>query len=124
MFIKNTIASYVTQIDSDSDYIMWFKLDKSAFNTDEDIYFGSVYIPPAESRFNNYDEIALFDVEITRMSICHKYIHLMGDFNSRTHNTADFIDSDDFFSKYFAYDDQLIDFCNIAKFSISFSFLE
>ena len=115
VFIKNSIASYVTQIDSDSDYIMWFKLDKSAFNTDDDIYFGSVYIPPAESRFNNYDEIALFDVEITRMSISHKYIHLMGDFNSRTHNTADFIDSDDFFSKYFAYDDQLIDFCNIPN---------
>ncbi|MEW8548549.1 MAG: reverse transcriptase family protein, partial [Candidatus Thiodiazotropha sp.] len=115
VFVKNSIAPFVTQIDSDSDYIMWFKLDKSAFNTDEDIYFGSVYVPPTESRFNNCDELALFDVEITRMSICHKYIYLMGDFNSRTHNTSDFMDSDDFFSKYFEFDDQLVDFCNISN---------
>ncbi|MCU7800877.1 MAG: reverse transcriptase family protein [gamma proteobacterium symbiont of Lucinoma myriamae] len=114
VFVKSTIASYVTQIDSDSDFVMWFKLDKSAFNTDEDIYFGSVYVPPSVSRFNNPDEIAMFEVEISRMCICHKYVHLMGDFNARTYNKTDFVDADDFFSKHFEYDDELLEICNIS----------
>ena len=39
---------------------MWFKLERSLFKTDEDIYFGAVYVPPADSRFKNADETDIF----------------------------------------------------------------
>ena len=41
------------------------------------------------------------------MSILHKYIFLLGDFNARTQADQEFIDADDFFSEHFGYDDTL-----------------
>ena len=64
--------------------IMWFRLSKTFLQTDEDLFSGIVYLSPNESRFHNSDELDLFEVEITNMSVLHKYIFLMGDFNART----------------------------------------
>ena len=38
------------------DYIMWLKINKVAFKTNEDIYIGVVYVPSSDSRFNTIDE--------------------------------------------------------------------
>ena len=49
------------------------------------------------------------------MSILHKYIFLVGDFNARTQTQQEFIDADDFFSDHFGYDDTLNQFYNISS---------
>ena len=92
-----------------------------SFQNDDDLYLGAVYVPPHDSRFNTADEMSLFEVEITNMAIAHKYSLLMGGFNARTHNKSDFIDADDFFSKYFEYD-SLLEVCNTSNISDKYGF--
>ena len=108
-FVHKSLSHKISQIDSDSDYIMWLKLDKTLFATTEDIILGVVYVPPHDSRFHTTDEISLFDVEITTMCINHKYVVLNGDFNARTFNKPDFIDADDYFSQIFNFDNSLLE---------------
>ena len=57
---------------------MWFKLERSLFKTDEDIYFGAVYVPPADSRFKTADETDIFEIEIIHACVFNKYLFLMG----------------------------------------------
>ena len=55
VFVKENIFPFVHLIESDSDYILLFKLSKSFQHADEDFIFGVVYLPPSDSRFNNPD---------------------------------------------------------------------
>ena len=68
VFVNDNISQYITIIDSDSDYVMWFKLCRTFFKADDDLIFGVVYLPPTDSRFNNPDELELLETEITTMS--------------------------------------------------------
>ena len=97
IFIKDELFQYISVIQTDSDYILWFKLSKILLKTDEDFIFGAVYLPPSDSRFNTQYKLDLFEVEISNMSILHKYVFLTGDFNARTQTLDDFMDADDFF---------------------------
>ena len=97
IFIKDELFQYISVIQTDSDYILWFKLSKILLKTDEDFIFGAVYLPPSDSRFNTQYKLDLFEVEISNMSILHKYVFLTGDFNARTQTFDDFMDADDFF---------------------------
>ena len=99
--MKNTLSNKVSVIDTDSDYVLWVKIDKSAFHLNEDLYCGIVYVPPSDSRFYTNDESARFEAEITSMCIEHKYVLLNGDFNARSKNCADYVDADDFLTQFF-----------------------
>ena len=90
VFVKQSLPSYVSFVDSDSDYVLWLSISKKAYKSDEDIYAGAIYIPPNDSRFYNSDEIEQFNVEITNMYVSNKYVLLMGVFNARPHNKQDF----------------------------------
>lgn len=114
VFIKQTISSYVSIVESDSDYVMWFKISKTLFKTDEDILFGAVYVPPSDSRFNNADEIDMFEIEVINTCILYKYVFLLGDFNARTYTSPDYIDADDFFMEHFDFDNVINDFFNVS----------
>ena len=106
MFIKDDMYPHVIVIESDSDYIFWFKISGVfVFNTDEDFVFGAIYEPPSESRFNNQDELDIFEVEICNTCILYKYVCLLGDFKARIHIKDDFLDVDDFFNDHFGFDD-------------------
>ena len=96
VFLKSDIAPYVTYIDSDSDFILWFKLSKQILKTDQDVVIGAVYVPPSVSRFCTEDELDMFEVEICNMCIQYKYVLLTGDFNARTWIKDDFTTADDF----------------------------
>ena len=121
-FVKDSIAHHISVIDSESDYILWIKLSKSFCNTEDDLIFGIVYLPPTDSRFNNPEELDLFEIEITSMSISHKYIFLLGDFNARTQSEKEFLDGDDFFADHFGYDDTLNQFYNISSLLTQYNF--
>ena len=77
MFIKDDIYPHVTVIESDSDYILWFKISKPFLKkTDEDFVqvFGAIYVPPSESRFNAQDGVDIFEVEICNTCILYNYV--------------------------------------------------
>ncbi|MEW8546069.1 MAG: endonuclease/exonuclease/phosphatase family protein [Candidatus Thiodiazotropha sp.] len=122
VFVKASISPYVTIIESDSDYILWFKISKKFLRTDEDIVCGAIYVPPSDSKYNTPDELDMFEVEITNMCILQKYVFLMGDFNSRTHNKEDFTDVDTFFANHFDFDDIVYQFYNSSLFLDKFGF--
>ena len=84
LFVKDFISTHISSVESDSDYIMWFRLSKTFLQTDEDLVFGIVYLPPNESKFNNSDELDLFEVEITNISVLHKFIFLMDKLKKNT----------------------------------------
>lgn len=89
---------YVTIVNTDSKYIFWFKMNKSLFSIEEDVYFGAVYIhvPSEGSKYSSPD--CFFEIEDELIKICKecKYVCLMGDFNSRVGRLNDFIKVDDF----------------------------
>ena len=114
VFVKSDIYPYVTVIESDSDYILWFRLDKSFFNSNEDLVFGAVYLPPTDSRFHTQDEMDNFELEISSMSVLHKYLFLFGDFNAKTERKEEFLDVDNFFERFFEFDDTLTQFYNVS----------
>ena len=109
VFVKQSLSSLVSFVESDSDYVLWLSISKKAYNTDEDIIVGAIYIPPNDSRFYNPVEMEQFNVETTNMCVSNKYVLLMGDFNARTYNKQDFLDEDEFFRHQFDYDKDMID---------------
>ena len=84
IFIKQSLSSYVSFLESDSDYVLWLRISKEAYQTDQDIFIGAIYIPPNDSRFYTPNEIEQFNVEIINMCVLKKYVLLIGDFNART----------------------------------------
>ncbi|MCG7877394.1 MAG: endonuclease/exonuclease/phosphatase family protein, partial [Candidatus Thiodiazotropha endolucinida] len=101
VFIRKSLASYISIVQSDSDYVFWFRLNKRLTGTREDVIFGVVYIPPSASRFYNADETDLFEIELQSTCINNKYVVLMGDFNARTGTVPDISDADDFLMDHF-----------------------
>ena len=59
VFIKDEIFPYITSVDSDSDYILWFKISKQFLKTDQDAVLGADYVAPPDSRFCTQDELDL-----------------------------------------------------------------
>ena len=115
VFVRNELSEFITQEDSESDYIMWLKINKTAFKTNEDLYIGVVYVPPSDSRFNTIDETNIFNVEVANMCIDNKYVFLMGDFNARVCNKDDFVDADDFLTHHLSLDDTMDGSLNISS---------
>ena len=71
---------------------VWWKLDKSFFNLEKDIYVCSVYIPPSNSTFySSYKGNDPFDELQQQISFYSRKgdIILTGDFNSRKGNLED-----------------------------------
>ena len=77
--MKQNISKYFTNTPNESDYVLWFSINKSLTNTKEDLIFGVVYIPPENSRFLINDELMTLEMEITEMCSKYKYVVLTGD---------------------------------------------
>ena len=110
LFVKAELSKYIETMQSESDYVLWVKLDKTYMQSDQHIVFGIVYVPPTQSRFLNEDEFEIFQNEITDMSCNFDYIYLAGDWNAQTANLADYTTGGDFLSKHFDFDDELSSF--------------
>ena len=115
-------------VPTDSDYIMWLRLDQSLFNIEEDLILGVLYIPPAQSRFLNEDEYFCLETEITSMCSLSSYICLTGDMNARTSELCDFITADQTIVDFMNFDQETLSFfdkseeldkININKYRVS-----
>ena len=65
VFYKNTFESKIKVIPSESDYILWLRIDHAVFDVQEDLILGVLYFPPTQSRFLNEDEFLCLESEIT-----------------------------------------------------------
>ena len=90
--IREHLHNYIHEIDSNSRYVKWFKLDKNAFNEGGDILFGIVYIPPENSSYCVGDPYGELEQEYVRLSASYDFVCLLGDFNARTSASDDYIE--------------------------------
>ena len=106
IFVKNKLNKYVQVLETESEYILWIKLEKNYTKLDQHIIFGIVYVPPTRSRFLNEDEFELFQNEVASMCSKFDYVYISGDINAQTGDLADYTHVDDFLSRHFDFDDQ------------------
>ena len=64
---KDSLSNKLKLLETNSDYILWIQIDKTLFEIDKDMFPGILYVPPAQSRFLNYDEYFNLESEITSM---------------------------------------------------------
>ena len=102
-------------IPTESDYIMWLRLDRSMFSTDEDLILGVLYIPPFQSRFLNEDEYFCLETEIASMCSLSSYVCLTGDMNARTSQLCDFITADKTIADIMKFDQETLEFFNKSE---------
>ena len=100
VFIRNDLCKhFTTTIETDCEYVLWFKMSKSLFNADEDVVFGAVYIPPASSSYNVNDILEEFYFELDENARLYKNLIIMGDLNARIATLPDITETDsDFYS--------------------------
>jgi exonuclease III len=107
LYIKENLKDGVTVVRQHYDSVIWLKLDKVFFHTENDVYICGVYIWPEDSPVYNICDVDLF--EIVQNDIydfeSKGALYLMGDWNSRVGVRDDFIrydrnidlfDSDDY----------------------------
>ena len=115
LFCKQNLAAKLSIIDTQTDYILWARLDKTLFNISEDLILGILYIPPSQSRFLNDDEFYDLETEITSMCSQSSFVCLTGDMNARTATLCDFIMADSFIADLFEFDQDTLRFYNQAE---------
>jgi exonuclease III len=93
IFIKNELCKFISILETDSDFSLWFKCDKILTGYPHDTLYCVVYIPPENS---NYSSLSLFDnLEEDFLSIHNnESVCILGDFNSRTKDLSDLIGID------------------------------
>jgi exonuclease III len=94
VFYKEKLEKGITMCKLYDEGLMWVKLDKSFFKSEQNIYLCVCYIPPESSRFythnKNFDFFELIEDDIIHYNEIGTVI-LTGDFNARTGNSNDFI---------------------------------
>ena len=93
---KESLKENIQPVSTESKFVQWFKVSSKFTKLEQDILFGSVYIPPENTKYSSTDAFREIEEEFLNFSISNKYICLTGDFNSRTSSDLDFITTDDF----------------------------
>ena len=94
MMVKSSIAEYAHQIkDTKCPYVLWIKFDKEAFSIP--CIIGAIYLPCEGSKHKDIDAFDNLANEIVKLKIKYKLpICLVGDFNARTGNLNDTLNTD------------------------------
>ena len=51
--IKNDIFPHVKEVKTNSEYVLWIRIDKVLLNTQQDLIIGSFYVSPGNSPYRN-----------------------------------------------------------------------
>jgi hypothetical protein len=93
IFYKNSLHNNISIVENIFDSIIWIKICTGNFNNV--IYIASCYLPPENSVF--YDKIDVDIFHELENSICNYKndgtVYIAGDFNARTGENNDFIQS-------------------------------
>ena len=95
VFIRKSLKRGIKLRENDSDYLHILECNKSHFNTQENMYIGSCYIPPKDStvwaRQSASHKKAIESISDTIQRLGGSWV-LTGDFNARTGTHADYND--------------------------------
>ena len=98
VLLKPNIRKGVKYIDTNNDYCIWMKFDRTYFGLDKDIFLCACYIPPEGSNIYKQNQAKVNPFNIIEDEIM-KYkqkgnVLLMGDLNARSGVLDDFVDKD------------------------------
>ena len=88
---KNEYNKYISELPMQSNFTLWFKINKKWTGCDEDSIHGIAYIPPENSKYASIDALSEIENEFQSFQKKYKYFCLHGDFNSRTSKEPDVI---------------------------------
>ena len=94
--VRNNLLRGITRVHSSSDDTIWLKLNRKFFSIPKDIYLCAVYLVPEGSSYLNWtnsDPFSLLEFDISKYKDLGQIL-LTGDFNARTANLKDYIDSE------------------------------
>ena len=108
VFVKNHImqSKGVTRLRTNNSNVVWLKFSKEKFGMTNDIFVGTVYLSPANTKNRSVNSTllsVLYD-DIVKISDLGD-VMVLGDFNARTSICPDFVDKENFFD----YDNVLFD---------------
>ncbi|GFS04675.1 zinc-binding alcohol dehydrogenase domain-containing protein 2 [Elysia marginata] len=93
---RNSIAQHITQLQSNSEYALWIKINKRLCQLGDDILLGACYIPPEGSRYANIDAFVEIQNELLPHARDNKTpVILMGDFNAKTATVNEILHMED-----------------------------
>ena len=55
---RNYLENFITPIDIDCPYVLWFSIKKEMFNLSQNVIFSIIYIPPENTRYTSDDAIS------------------------------------------------------------------
>ena len=98
LYYKEQFKRYIQVLDRDEKGIIWFKLSKELILSENDAYYCICYIPPEDSAvyrnvnssLHNFDFFEQINSDVRKYSDLGD-IYLLGDLNSRTGLTHDYI---------------------------------
>ena len=94
ILIRNELYKYFSTIDSECEYVRWFKLSKTVIWFKWGHFFGAVYIPPVNSDYSVVQIYELFYSEVDHFSRANRNVILLGHFNARTSCIVDYTETD------------------------------
>ena len=92
--VKEEYNDMIKVIDTESKYVLWFKIDRKLLHENVDMICGVVYIPPESSKYCGADPYGEVENELMNFSQNEKNV-ILGNFNVRTAKEFDFIDGDE-----------------------------
>ena len=95
LLVKDELKKGLSILQCSADEFLWWKLDKSFFHLEDDVFICSVYIPPnSSSREKTRDFDAFTSLEEHIVKCCaYGQVILCGDFNARTGLESDFFET-------------------------------
>ena len=83
-FVKLSLYTDCSFIDTECEYVLWFKISKSCLHCNEDYVIGTVYIPPENTKYFKQNIVDLFYTELETYTSFFENVILVGDLNSRS----------------------------------------
>ena len=74
VFHCDRLSTKIKAIETESDNILWLRLDKSLFDINADLILGILYVPPTQSRFLNDNEY--FNLETENVNVRAIFLYL------------------------------------------------
>ena len=94
---KGQLEEFITEIKTDSDFVSWYRIDKTITGLTKDLLLGVVYIPPEGSKYTNVSAFEECELELLELLSCNDALVCMcGDFNARTGNLCDLVENNVF----------------------------
>ena len=113
-YFRSDLKKYISVVESNQYGIIWIKISKELFTSDDDVFICHSYIPPNISRVfssTDFDFFEQIEIAIVKYNDIGK-VFVSGDFNSRTSDSLDYFD----FDKYL--DEPLFDMLNTCHIPI------